>query len=1306
MALRWVLAVFLSSISAVRGNAPTTSADSTNTCFSGGGDYEGYFYGDYHIPVCWLTYLDSNDPRASMGAIQQEKCPDGISLDWTLEPPKNGMVENTEYAARANFSLDKNETGLFSSVGQLVKNNGVDFPHVNIHSCSSKVSFCTPTLAHDGNLATHTAAESGDADDSGTFVLESEVLLPEGTFTIIAHARFFTTSNVKVDVAKAIKRTVLDESSVGDSKGYHLGEFDTPICWKTFTDPDHHRYGETVQLNECPPNVNLDWTSEPPSQGMVAGGSYPVTANLTLGTNDAPQQVGSANNLLPVLKDTNHVPHFNIHSCYSSVAFCTPMVANDGTLSTHTQAIAGDLDSSGSIVLDSVVQLDDEGAYTIIAHARFFVEGIKYDVAKAIKRTVLDEASVGDSRGYHLGDFDVGICWKTYTDPQHYRYGETVQLNECPPNVNLQWISEPPSQDMVEKTSYAVEAKLSLGTKDAPLQIGSANSLLPVLKDTNHVPHFNIHSCYSSVAFCTPMIANDGSLSTHTQAVAGDLDGNGEMILQSNVQLTAESYTIIAHARFFVKGIKYDVAAAIKRTVKAVPVCLKDDFYFTVPMQCDSSTLRRKVNFSWYQPKVCNGGLQLPDSFDIECDYLPSDAFEATLSTIIIIFSVMCNAILLLWLMKNWGSPRVKASQPGFSSLLLFAACVHSAVSVALIGENTDSACMSRPWLMHITFNMVIGVLCLQCARIMRILRGAERYRIDDLTTAEATKLFCFHMAFVAASLLVSTVANKDVLAATVLNSTRQGIDNIPRTICEGGFVMFNSLLIFYECALVLFSAYASYSTWSILSNPKNRAMFKINMKKTAFTYILADSRRLMFAIYTVAMIDGLVLLGTEVLLVDSISSTTKTVLYLLCLNGTQLIAMCIIFVPKLLDSSNSQSRQKIYADETSDSQMAPSFILGGANVDEVAAGSTLSVQIGDRVFKMVVKDKIYQDHEELPTRDMKLLLLGAGAVGKSTLFKQMRLLYCDGFDDKDRVWAKGAIIENVLELISDLDRMCEAIDIELDDEVGDMLDQVTSEHQKFKARDVNAEPPPVLIWDEIKSIWKDEGIQKAFNHYATGDEKDSFSTHILSHEYALYFMKKLPVLSTPGYRPSEEDILKLRRPTNDMESLEFSMTMGAANLNVTCNDVGGQVQERSIWSKLAKESNGIMFLMSIGEIDQVDAGGVNKFLSQVRLLDSICRSNIMQNKALVVVLNKFDLFEAKFPAFDPSAHFPSFSGSSNVKEVYEHLKGLVKSAVSASLDIEVQIVSCCATETSLAQNVVAGVITTVEKHVASALGA
>ena len=75
-------------------------------------------------------------------------------------------------------------------------------------------------------------------------------------------------------------------------------------------------------------------------------------------------------------------PHLNIHSCGSSVQFCSPFVQTNAGLATGTPDIGNMLvgKADGLTAINSSLVLD-EGRYTVIVHARWVHGAFKYDLA-------------------------------------------------------------------------------------------------------------------------------------------------------------------------------------------------------------------------------------------------------------------------------------------------------------------------------------------------------------------------------------------------------------------------------------------------------------------------------------------------------------------------------------------------------------------------------------------------------------------------------------------------------------------------------------------------------------------------------------------------------------------------------------------------------------------------------------------------------------------------------------------------------------------------------------------------------------
>ena len=63
--------------------------------------------------------------------------------------------------------------------------------HVNLHSCMANIGFCTPFVANSPGLSTHSVAQQVPLDANNTVDVLATLLLEAGSYTIIAHARWY-----------------------------------------------------------------------------------------------------------------------------------------------------------------------------------------------------------------------------------------------------------------------------------------------------------------------------------------------------------------------------------------------------------------------------------------------------------------------------------------------------------------------------------------------------------------------------------------------------------------------------------------------------------------------------------------------------------------------------------------------------------------------------------------------------------------------------------------------------------------------------------------------------------------------------------------------------------------------------------------------------------------------------------------------------------------------------------------------------------------------------------------------------------
>ena len=147
-----------------------------------------------------------------------------------------------------------------------------------------------------------------------------------------------------------------------------------------------------------------------------------------------------------------------------------------------------------------------------------------------------------DAKCYLLdANADCAVCWKTTYHGIDDKVG-TTKMFECPAGINEKW-TMPLPEKMNAMEKYTAGYSLQL-----------ARDKFGHMPQGDHdIPHANIHSCVASRGACTPFVSNSPGLATHTEAIVADFDQDGFVNFKSDVQLTEEQYTIIAHIRFFVE---------------------------------------------------------------------------------------------------------------------------------------------------------------------------------------------------------------------------------------------------------------------------------------------------------------------------------------------------------------------------------------------------------------------------------------------------------------------------------------------------------------------------------------------------------------------------------------------------------------------------------------------------------------------------------------------------------------------------------------------------------------------------------
>lgn len=265
----------------------------------------------------------------------------------------------------------------------------------------------------------------------------------------------------------------------------------------------------------------------------------------------------------------------------------------------------------------------------------------------------------------------------------------------------------------------------------------------------------------------------------------------------------------------------------------------------------------------------------------------------------------------------------------------------------------------------------------------------------------------------------------------------------------------------------------------------------------------------------------------------------------------------------------------------------------------------------------------------------IKLLLLGAGESGKSTIFKQMKLLYGQnkGFTDSELSKAALTIYSNVISDFQEVLTRCA--------EYGPYDPDLKKSAEAILL--LPYEAPTAYIDSSIasmmKELWEDEGVQQTWSARSNFQVQDALAN----------YMAKIQEIGEEDYVPTTQDVLLTRVRTSGIVEDHFLIE----GVEFVMFDVGGQRNERRKWIHCFEDVTAVIFVAAINEYDQVlyEDNKVNRMDEAVILFEEICNSKWFTHTSMILFLNKADLFREKlvtspFRVDDgPETRFVDFQG-------------------------------------------------------------
>ncbi|KAL0478133.1 heterotrimeric G-protein alpha subunit [Acrasis kona] len=276
--------------------------------------------------------------------------------------------------------------------------------------------------------------------------------------------------------------------------------------------------------------------------------------------------------------------------------------------------------------------------------------------------------------------------------------------------------------------------------------------------------------------------------------------------------------------------------------------------------------------------------------------------------------------------------------------------------------------------------------------------------------------------------------------------------------------------------------------------------------------------------------------------------------------------------------------------------------------------------------------------------RDVKVLLLGAGESGKSTIFKQMKIIHERGYTPEELKDFRFIIYANIIKSIK-----------ALVDQIGHFQLSIADESNRIRAQKfAELEDDFVIyvqkIWstemgNDVEHLWNDPAIKTAFERRNEFQLDDSTQ----------YYMNSLSRICAPDYLPTEEDVLWARVKTTGIIEVRCSIR----DKFIRLVDVGGQRNERKKWINCFEDVDALIFVVSLAEYDLkcYEDNETPRMKESMELFAETINSKYFYNTPIVLFLNKTDLFREKLPNSHLSVMFPDYNGPMDYDSAYNFIK-------------------------------------------------
>eukprot|EP01083_Nonionella_stella_P087338 242941_1 len=310
------------------------------------------------------------------------------------------------------------------------------------------------------------------------------------------------------------------------------------------------------------------------------------------------------------------------------------------------------------------------------------------------------------------------------------------------------------------------------------------------------------------------------------------------------------------------------------------------------------------------------------------------------------------------------------------------------------------------------------------------------------------------------------------------------------------------------------------------------------------------------------------------------------------------------------------------------------------------AAFACFSQRSPEKERSDLIDDVLQEDRLE-DLLNFRLLMLGAGESGKSTVMKQL----CRIYDIRDTELLDCEVFTpiihtNTVHAMNVLIEACETFGTPLSREMRREVAHLKGYQSNTLMNAAQG--------SAIYRLWRDQTIRNVYHRRHQFYFPDSGN----------YYFNSVRRFMEPGFKATPEDIVMARVRTTGILENEFRDPPILWNVV----DVGGQRSERKKWIRLFDGIQGLLFLVNLAGYNSVlyEDESKNRMIEAIELFEKTMSTPTFFDIPVFLFLNKMDVFEEFLEMQNITSCFKDYQGPPDKYHTTEYIKSRFQALLPA----------------------------------------